>query len=152
MKSGCAVHHEQELLGYDNERGNPPTRRTRRRQRQSNDHFRRSRRSGNHRDMGSFLGVGAGMNQQDSNDLTTFWHRGTNRINDIIDDAFKSAQDDAYARGYRRGREDLIEIRKQRDELLDLLDEATSYTSCPAWSPSLTEEINKAIASAKGQT
>lgn len=55
------------------------------------------------------------MNQQDLNAMTEFWHRETNHLNDSIDSAFKSAQDDAYARGYRRGREDLIDIRKQRD-------------------------------------
>ncbi len=64
------------------------------------------------------------MNQQDLNAMTEFWHRETNHLNDSIDSAFKSAQDDAYARGYRRGREDLIDIRKQRDELLAALTKA----------------------------
>lgn len=62
------------------------------------------------------------MNQEDMNALTEYWRRETGYINDKVDEAFKSAQDDAYARGYRRGREDLIAIRKQRDELLSALE------------------------------
>lgn len=69
------------------------------------------------------------MNQQDLNDLTEYWHRETNYLNVKIDEAMKSAQDDAYARGYRRGREDLIEIRKQRDELLAALVELNSVSA-----------------------
>jgi len=37
-------------------------------------------------------------------------------------------------------------------ELLDLLDQALAYTSCPSWSPSLTKEIESAIAKATGAT
>jgi len=69
------------------------------------------------------------MNQQDLNALTEFWHRETNHLNDSIDSALKSAQDDAYARGYRRGREDLIDIRKQRDELVFKLQYIMSQTN-----------------------
>jgi len=63
------------------------------------------------------------INQQDLNELTDYWHRTTTPLNDRIDEVVKSAQDDAYARGYRRGREDLIEIRQQRDRLLEAVKE-----------------------------
>lgn len=62
---------------------------------------------------------GTGLHPEDMNALTEYWHRETNYINDRVDSAFKSAQDDAYARGYRRGREDLIAIRAQRDSFKD---------------------------------
>ena len=69
---------------------------------------------------------GKGIHQEDLNALTGYWHRETNHINDIVESSFKSAQDDAYARGYRRGRDDLIIIRKQRDELLAALESMVS--------------------------
>lgn len=62
---------------------------------------------------------GTGVHPEDMNALTEYWHWETNYINDKVDSAFKSAQDDAYARGYRRGREDLIAIRAQRDSFKD---------------------------------
>lgn len=65
---------------------------------------------------------GRGIHPEDLSALTEYWHRETNYINEKVDEAFKSAQDSAYARGYRRGREDLIEIRNQRDELLAALE------------------------------
>ena len=65
---------------------------------------------------------GKGMHHEDLNALTEYWHSETNYINDNVDSSFKSAQNDAYARGYRRGRDDLIMVRKQRDELLAALE------------------------------
>ena len=62
---------------------------------------------------------GTGVHPEDMNALTDYWHQETNYINDKVDSAFKSAQDDAYALGYRRGREDLIAIRAQRDSFKD---------------------------------
>lgn len=93
---------------------------------------------------------GKGMHPEDLNALTEYCHRETNYINDKVDSAFKSAQDDAYARGYRRGREDLIEIRKQRDELLAVLIEAraaiASATLCVVFDRQPTDdEIRKLI-------
>ncbi len=60
------------------------------------------------------------MNAQDLEVLTERWHQHTNSLNGSIDDAFKSCQDHAYAVGYRRGREDLIELRAALGESLKL--------------------------------
>lgn len=47
------------------------------------------------------------------------------------------------------------EVRKQDDalimQLVDLLDEATAYTSSPAWSPSMTEECKEGITAARAR-
>ncbi len=43
------------------------------------------------------------MNKQDENTLTEQWHSDTNYLNEKIDDFFKSAQDQAYALGLKRG-------------------------------------------------
>lgn len=48
------------------------------------------------------------MNQQDLNELTQNWHSDTNWLNEKIDDAFKRAQDHAYALGLKRGLQDKI--------------------------------------------
>ena len=37
-------------------------------------------------------------------------------------------------------------------EFLELLEQSTAYTSCQSWSPSLTKEIEEAIAKATGAT
>ena len=103
------------------------------------------------------------MNAEDLNKLTEFWLRETNSINGTIDQTIKSAQDHAYALGYRTGREDLIEIRKQRDELLAALKRAEAAMEiCSDWVTEIempdgwqtvTDEklkISEAIASVKG--
>ena len=41
---------------------------------------------------------------------------------------------------------ELSECGRERDELVELLDHALSYTCCAAYSPSLTQEINAALA------
>lgn len=43
------------------------------------------------------------MNQQDLNTLTEQWYSDTNRLNEKIDEFFKSAQDHAYSLGLKRG-------------------------------------------------
>lgn len=43
------------------------------------------------------------VDKKDIGNLTEYWHEKTNRINSVIDDAFKDAQDHAYALGYARG-------------------------------------------------
>ena len=48
------------------------------------------------------------MNQQDLNELTENWHSDTNWLNEKIDDAFKRAQDHAYALGLKRGLKEQI--------------------------------------------
>ena len=102
---------------------------------------------------------GTGIHPEDLNALTEYWLRETNYINGKVDEAFKSAQDDAYARGYRRGREDLIEIRKQRDELLKALKgvlftiEANDTATAAQIRKLYADEIaaaNDAIANVKG--
>lgn len=43
------------------------------------------------------------MNEADQQQLTSFWHRGTCRLNEQVDEAFKLAQDQAYELGLKRG-------------------------------------------------
>ncbi len=97
---------------------------------------------------------GTGIHPEDLNALTEYWHRETNYINDKVDTSFKSAQDDAYARGYRRGREDMIIIRKQRDELLAALEEICWSRPLgfreTKYSLAVEKAAAKAIASVKG--
>ena len=50
---------------------------------------------------------------------------------------------DTYAKQVQEREEGL---QKRIAELEALLDEAVSYTSCPSWSPSLTDEIKAALA------
>jgi len=101
--------------------------------------------------------IGKGMHQEDLNALTRYWHRETNHINDIVDSSFKSAQDDAYARGYRRGRDDLIIIRKQRDQLLAALEAVNESAVCFAKNEysinaDAISKVEDAIASVKANT
>ena len=54
------------------------------------------------------------MNTKDLNELTEYWHRETNYVNGKVDDAFKSAQDHAYALGLARGRAEAAEMAASR--------------------------------------
>ncbi len=67
------------------------------------------------------------MNKEDLGLMTEFWMRETNNANDMIDAMIKSAQDHSYAIGWRRGAEDLKQIRNQRDELYNSLIAASNY-------------------------
>lgn len=42
-------------------------------------------------------------NTEDLNAMTEYWHRETNYVNNKVDEAFKAAQDHAYALGLARG-------------------------------------------------
>lgn len=99
---------------------------------------------------------GKGMHPEDLTAMTEFWMRETNNLNSLIDANFKSAQDHAYATGFRRGVGDLIEIRKQRDELLEALRICEGNISSLAdshprvWSGWL-DVVQSAIAKATGE-
>ena len=43
------------------------------------------------------------MNHKDLDAMTKHWHSETNWLNDKVDEAFKKAQDHAYALGLARG-------------------------------------------------
>ena len=45
------------------------------------------------------------MSDRDNAELTEYWRRETMYVNVKIDDAFKNAQDHAYALGLKRGRQ-----------------------------------------------
>ena len=49
----------------------------------------------------------------DHDELAVYWHRETNYLNEKVDDAFKDAQDHAYALGLARGREQLCEFSRR---------------------------------------
>jgi len=53
------------------------------------------------------------MNNADTNELTEYWHRETRYVNDKVDDAFKDAQDHAYALGLKRGMEEVADLTKR---------------------------------------
>lgn len=53
------------------------------------------------------------MNKADENALTEYWHRETRYVNDKVDEAFKDAQDHAYALGLKRGKEEMLDYAKR---------------------------------------
>ena len=53
------------------------------------------------------------MNKADTNELTEYWHRETRYVNDKVDEAFKDAQDHAYALGLKRGKEEVTDLAKR---------------------------------------
>lgn len=53
------------------------------------------------------------MNKADMNELTEYWHRETRYVNDKVDEAFKDAQDHAYALGMQRGKEEVTDLAKR---------------------------------------
>lgn len=53
------------------------------------------------------------MNKADTNELTEYWHRETRYVNDKVDDAFKDAQDHAYALGLKRGKEEMLDYARR---------------------------------------
>jgi hypothetical protein len=53
------------------------------------------------------------MNKADTTELTRYWHHETNYLNIKIDDAFKEAQDHAYALGLKRGKEEMLDYAKR---------------------------------------
>lgn len=53
------------------------------------------------------------MNKADTNELTEYWLRETRRVNDKVDEAFKEAQDHAYALGLKRGKEEVTDLAKR---------------------------------------
>jgi len=53
------------------------------------------------------------MNKADTNELADYWHRETRYVNDKVDDAFKNAQDHAYALGLKRGKEEVTDLAKR---------------------------------------
>jgi hypothetical protein len=48
--------------------------------------------------------------QGDLNMLTDRWHAATRTLNDAVDEALKSAQDDAYGLGARSARKEIDEL------------------------------------------
>lgn len=48
------------------------------------------------------------MNKADENALTEYWHRETRYVNDKVDEAFKDAQDHAYALGLERAHHEFM--------------------------------------------
>ncbi len=59
------------------------------------------------------------MNRNDLHTLTEKWHAETNYINDRLDEAFRLAQDDAYALGVKRGKEEAKARYEPRPRLSD---------------------------------
>lgn len=59
------------------------------------------------------------MNKEDINALTAYWHRETNYVNGKVEEAFKTAQDHAYALGVARGKEDANARYEPRPPLSD---------------------------------
>jgi len=53
------------------------------------------------------------MNKADTNELTEYWNRETRYVNDKVDEAFKDAQDHAYALGLKRGKEEVTDLAKR---------------------------------------
>ena len=53
------------------------------------------------------------MNKADTNELIEYWHRETRYVNDKVDEAFKDAQDHAYALGLKRGKEEVTDLAKR---------------------------------------
>ena len=53
------------------------------------------------------------MNKADTNELVGCWHRETRDVNDKADEAFKDAQDHAYALGLKRGKEEVTDLAKR---------------------------------------
>jgi hypothetical protein len=60
-------------------------------------------------------------NPKDLEELTEYWHRETNYVNQKVDDAFKAAQDHAYALGLKRGDEERSRLHAANAELVDVL-------------------------------
>jgi hypothetical protein len=58
--------------------------------------------------------------QKDLNLLTELWHRSTNRLNGLIDDEFKLAQDEAYNICKATMKPELDEITAERDRLREV--------------------------------
>lgn len=64
------------------------------------------------------------MEQADKNELTEYLHRQTRYVNEKVDDAFKDAQDHAYALGLKRGRgEAATELAKRLVDARDAEDQ-----------------------------
>lgn len=53
------------------------------------------------------------MNKEDTNKLTEYWHRETCYVNNSVDDAFRNAQDHAYAIGLTRGKEEVTGLARR---------------------------------------
>lgn len=60
-------------------------------------------------------------NPKDLEELTEYWHRETNYVNEKVDDAFKAAQDHAYALGLKRGDEERSRLHAANAELVEAL-------------------------------
>jgi hypothetical protein len=60
-------------------------------------------------------------NPKDLEELTEYWHRETNYVNQKVDDAFKAAQDHAYALGLKRGDEERSRLHAANAELAEIL-------------------------------
>lgn len=59
------------------------------------------------------------MNPKDRNALTEHWHQHTNYLNTQVDEAFREAQDHAYALGVARVKEDAKTRHEPRQPLTD---------------------------------
>lgn len=71
------------------------------------------------------------MNQEDTNKLTEYWHQETGYLNDKVDNAFKSAQDHAYALGLKRGKAEVADLAMFVKRLSKALKECNKDNTLP---------------------
>jgi hypothetical protein len=75
-------------------------------------------------------------NPKDLEELTEYWRRETNYVNQKVDDAFRAAQDHAYALGLNRGDEERSRLHAANAEMADALEHINGFVTgerVPRW-------------------